>query len=162
VFVNKITPGNVFAGENIARHIANAHTFFNVLNTIVFLPFAGLLARIAEKLIPKGAGENLGMGEPKHLGYHLVNDSELAIGQALKEMREMLRLVRMSLSISYEAFKEKNYRKQSRVAKIENAMTTPERDHPLSGDRQSAHQCGQHNPKDSRSAAYRQRYRKTG
>jgi len=62
MFVNRITPGNVFAGENIARHIANAHTFFNVFNTIIFLPFAGLLARIAEKVIPKSSGEPLGMG----------------------------------------------------------------------------------------------------
>jgi len=122
IFINKITPGNVFKGENMARHIANAHTFFNVLNTMIFLPFAGLLAKMAEKVIPKGTNENLGMGEPKHLDYHLVNDSELAIGQALKEMQEMLRLVRMSLTISYEAFKEKSYRKQSRVAKIENSI----------------------------------------
>jgi len=128
LFVNRITPGNVFAGENIARHIANAHTFFNVLNTLLFLPFAGLLAKAAEKIIPKGTDEALGMGEPKHLDYHLVGDSELAIGQALKEMREMLRLVRMGLTISYEAFKEKNYRKQNKVAKIENAIDNLQRE----------------------------------
>ncbi len=121
-FVNAITPGNVYAGENMARHIANAHTFFNVLNTIVMLPLAGVLAGIAKRLIPKDAEDTISLGEPKHLNYLLVNDSYLAIDQSLREMREMLRLVRMSLMVSYEAFRDHNYRKQDRVNKIEAAI----------------------------------------
>ena len=35
------------------RQIANAHTVFNVANTILFLPFAGLLAKLVEET---GAG----------------------------------------------------------------------------------------------------------
>ena len=121
-FINYITPGNVYAGENMARHIANSHTFFNVFNTVIFLPFAGFLARLATKVIPTGTEETLSLGEPKHLNYHLINDPELAIGQSIKEMREMLRLVRMGMNLSFEAYTEKNYKKQNRVAKIENAI----------------------------------------
>ncbi|MDZ4182878.1 MAG: Na/Pi cotransporter family protein [Candidatus Cloacimonadaceae bacterium] len=122
VFINRITPGDVFSGENIARHIANAHTFFNVLNTLIFLPFAGLLAYIAKRIIPKDPEETISLGEPKHLNYHLIGDSMLAIDQSIKEMREMLRLVRLALTVSYEAFKDKNYKKQIRVSKIESAI----------------------------------------
>lgn len=122
VFVNRITPGDVFAGVNIARHIANAHTFFNVLNMLVMLPLAGLLAKIATKVIPKDPEDLISLGEPKHLNYHLINDSHLAIDQSLKEMREMLRLVRLGLYVSYEAFRDKNYKKQIRVSRIENAI----------------------------------------
>jgi phosphate:Na+ symporter len=121
-FINYITPGNVYAGENMARHIANSHTFFNVLNTIVFLPFTGFLARVATKVIPKSGEDTLSLGEPKHLNYHLLGDADLAIDQSLKEMREMLRLVRRALVLSYEAYKEHNYKKQNKVAKIENAI----------------------------------------
>ena len=121
-FINYITPGNVYAGENMARHIANSHTFFIVFNTVIFLPFAGFLARLATKVIPTGTEETLSLGEPKHLNYHLINDPELAIGQSIKEMREMLRLVRMGMNLSFEAYTEKNYKKQNRVAKIENAI----------------------------------------
>lgn len=122
VFINSITPGDVFAGENVARHVANAHTFFNVLNTIVMLPLAGFLAFIAKSLIPKDPEDMISLGEPKHLNYHLISDSYLAIDQSFKEMREMLRLVRQGLNISYKAFKEKNFKKQERVARIENAI----------------------------------------
>lgn len=122
IFINSITPGNVFAGENVARHVANAHTFFNVLNTLVMLPFAGLLAKIASRIIPKDPEDTISLGEPKHLNYHLINDSYLAIEQSIKEMREMLRLVRLGLMLSYDAFKEKDYRKQAKLPRIEAAI----------------------------------------
>ncbi len=120
--INSITPGNVYAGENMARHVANAHTFFNLLNTVVMLPLAGFLARIAIRAIPKDSVDPISLGEPKHLNYRLIGDSYLAIDQSLKEMREMLRLVRMSLMVSFEAFRDHNYRKQDRVNKIEAAI----------------------------------------
>ncbi|MBP7205376.1 MAG: Na/Pi cotransporter family protein [Candidatus Cloacimonetes bacterium] len=122
VFINSITPGNVYLGENMGRHIANAHSFFNILNTIWMLPFAGLLAKLAERIIPKDPEDLISLGEPKHLNYHLINDSYLAMEQSLKEMREMLRLVRLGLFVSYEAFRDKNYKKQVRVSSIENAI----------------------------------------
>ncbi len=121
-FINSITPGNVYLGENMGRHIANAHSFFNILNTIWMLPFAGLLAKLAERIIPKDPEDLISLGEPKHLNYHLINDSYLAMEQSLKEMREMLRLVRLGLFVSYEAFRDKNYKKQVRVSSIENAI----------------------------------------
>ncbi len=125
-FVNLITPGNVYSAilseRNIARHIANAHTFFNVFNTALMLPLAGVLARIATLVIPKDPEDIISLGEPKHLNYHLINDSQLAMEQSLKEMREMLRLVRLGLFVSYEGFRDKNYKKQIRVSRIENAI----------------------------------------
>jgi phosphate:Na+ symporter len=128
LLINRITPGDVFAGENLPRHIANAHTFFNVFNTLICLPFAGLFARIASRLIPKDKIDTVSLGEPKHLNYHVIANSELAINQSLKEMREMLRLVRLGLVVSYEAFKDKNYKKQIRVSKIEAAIDSLQRE----------------------------------
>jgi phosphate:Na+ symporter len=128
VIVNRITPGNILLGENIARHIANGHTLFNVINTLVFLPFAGLLAKLAIKIIPEGKEETVSLGEPKHLNYLVINNSELAIEQSLKEMREMLRLVHWGLLMSYQAFKDKNYKKQIKVSRIEAAIDNLQRE----------------------------------
>ncbi len=122
IFINYITPGNILNGENIARHIANAHTFFNILNTLIFLPFAFLLAKLAQKLIPLNHTDSISMGEPKHLDYHLIKTPELAIEQSIMEMREMLRLVKLSVEMSMHLFKEKNYRKMDKIDKIENAI----------------------------------------
>lgn len=121
-FVNLITPGDVFQGENVARHIANGHTFFNVLNTIAFLPFSGHLARLATRIVPDDKVDEASMGEPKYLNYTMVGDSYLAIKQSIKEMKEMLRLVQLGQTISFEAFKDRNYKKQVRVSRVEAAI----------------------------------------
>lgn len=122
LIINRITPGNILMGENIARHIANAHTFFNIFNTLICLPFAGVFAKIATRIIPKDKIDTVSLGEPKYLNYLVIGDSDLAIEQSLKEMREMLRLVRLGLMVSYEAFKDKSYKKQIRVSRIESAI----------------------------------------
>lgn len=128
ILVNRLTPGDVYLGENIARHVANGHTFFNVLNTLICLPFAGVFAKVATRLIPQDKIDTVSLGEPKHLNYHVIADSELAIEQVMKEIREMLRLVRLGLSVSYEAFKDKNYKKQIRVSRIETAIDNLQRE----------------------------------
>mgnify|MGYP000867218949 CR=1 FL=1 len=127
-FIDWVTPGSVHDSAHIARHIANGHTMFNVVNTILFLPFAGLLAKLATKIIPESKEDTISLGEPKHLNYLITNNSELAIEQSLKEMREMLRLVRLGLVVSYEAYKDKNYKKQIRVSRIENAIDNLQRE----------------------------------
>lgn len=122
-FIDWITPGRVFEGESIARHIANGHTLFNVLNTLAFLPFSTYLAKLAVLLIPESKGEQeASMGEPKYLDYSLVGDSYVAIKQTIKEMKEMLCLVMLGQTVSYEAFKDRNYKKQVRVSRIEAAI----------------------------------------
>ena len=47
-FINVFTPGDAFLGENLERHIANGHTFFNVVNAIVLFPFIGLIAKLVK------------------------------------------------------------------------------------------------------------------
>jgi len=128
LLINWITPGNVYAGQNIARHIANGHTMFNVINMILFLPFANQLANLATKIIPPDKVETISLGEPKHLNYTIISNSDLAINQSIKEMREMLRLVRMELMLAYQAFKEKDYKKQMRVSRIEKAIDNLQRE----------------------------------
>ncbi len=41
------------SGNSMERIIANFHTFFNLLTTLVLLPFTGQLVKIAEKIIPE-------------------------------------------------------------------------------------------------------------
>jgi phosphate:Na+ symporter len=51
-------------GQVITTGIASVHTLFNLINVIVFLPFAGLLAKLVTKLIPEKEDK-----EVKHLTY---------------------------------------------------------------------------------------------
>ena len=74
----------------IASHIANAHTLFNVINALLFLPLIGHLARLTAKLIP-GREER-----PEfHLNYldpRVLNTPPIALAQARSETVRMLRV----------------------------------------------------------------------
>ncbi len=52
--VDAVTPGDAFGAvaQNVPRHIANAHTLFNVFTAILLLPFVVPLTRVCERLIP--------------------------------------------------------------------------------------------------------------
>ncbi len=52
--INAITSGDVFAAvpQNIVRHIAMAHTMFNLFNVILLLPFIGIIAKICSIVRP--------------------------------------------------------------------------------------------------------------
>jgi len=120
--INFVTSGNIHNTGNIARFVANTHTFFNLLGCLMFIPFAGLFNKVALFVIKENNDETISTGEPKHLHPEIINTGFLAIEQSVKEMGEMLILVKYSLETSMDAFLTKNYRKQEKVVKIENAI----------------------------------------
>jgi phosphate:Na+ symporter len=71
----------------VARHIANAHTIFNVVNTLVFLPILPLLVRAAEWISPARPGD-----EAERLVYldnRMVDTPSIAMQQAHLETLRM-------------------------------------------------------------------------
>ncbi|PLX80083.1 MAG: Na/Pi cotransporter [Desulfuromonas sp.] len=73
----------------IARHIANTHTLFNIINTIIFLPLVGLLAKISTLVIRgEGEGEDVGY-QLKFIDNRVLNTPPIALGQARAETRRM-------------------------------------------------------------------------
>lgn len=87
--VNAMTEGNAFAPipENMARHIANAHTVFNILTAVVLLPFAGLFAAICEKLLPITQAKI----HFQYLEPHLLDSPALALRQSVVAIGKMLK-----------------------------------------------------------------------
>ncbi|MFV1958412.1 MAG: Na/Pi cotransporter family protein [Planctomycetota bacterium] len=72
------------AGD-VPRQIANAHTIFNVANTLLLLPFAGVFARVATALIPdRGPAEVV--VRPKYLDSELVSMPSLALDRVRLEI----------------------------------------------------------------------------
>lgn len=68
------------------RQIANAHTVFNVLFSIVFLPFAGLLARFCEWVVPDRPVTEPVVIQPRYLDTSLLSTPALAIDMARREV----------------------------------------------------------------------------
>jgi len=102
--ISSITPGDAdfviqtqaqassFAAEigdkpYIARHIANTHTIFNVINALIFLPIIGLLAKISTLMV-RGE-DSLDVLQVKFIDDRVLNTPPVAIGQARRETRRM-------------------------------------------------------------------------
>jgi len=142
-FVNWVTPGNpdllITTAEQverfglelgdkpyIARHIAMAHTLFNVINTIIFLPLLGVLARIASWIIPQKAGE-----EEFHLVYlntKFVDSPPMAIEQARNETVRMGKISLAMLDEVMDAFFNNNVKGLEQVRKKEEIVDMLQRE----------------------------------
>lgn len=88
---------------NIKRQIANAHTIFNIANTIILFPFAELIVKAATRLIPGTDDEDEVQGL-KYLDSRIMETPSIAVGMASKEVLRMGKLVKKTLALSKEAF----------------------------------------------------------
>ncbi len=85
----------------IPRQIANTHTTFNILNTLIWLPFVGFLAWLVQRLIP---GKELVIERgPKYLDVHMLDNPAVALDLSTKELVRMAELARDMLVHSRDA-----------------------------------------------------------
>lgn len=99
--VTFLTPGSLpRAGEildtfqvnyhsELARHIANAHTLFNVCQLIVFLPLVGFFTRSASAILPGREGVGDLAPRPKFIDTRIINTPTIAMMQVKNEIRRM-------------------------------------------------------------------------
>ncbi|MBN2208481.1 MAG: Na/Pi cotransporter family protein [Candidatus Coatesbacteria bacterium] len=88
--VDLVTLGNANSPAAIARHIANAHTMFNVFNTALQLPFIKYLARLVTWVIPERAPAPSKTKVGAFLQEQFLNSPPVAIGQIKKAILHML------------------------------------------------------------------------
>ncbi len=78
------------ATVSITFYLATFHTLFNVINTVLFLPFANQLAWLSTKLVPLGKGKT---AEETHLRFidpKIVDSPPMALHAARSELNRML------------------------------------------------------------------------
>ena len=87
--INNLTSGDALGEipQNLPRHIANAHTVFNVATTLLLLPFVGLLARLCTKIIRVKDNEEV---KYQYLEPHLLDNPIIALEQATVAYSSML------------------------------------------------------------------------
>lgn len=115
-----------FSPNDIQRQIANAHTLFNLLNVAIQLPFAGLLVKAAQKLVPGEEGEEI--AGVKFLDSRIIETPSIALGQVTKEVVRMGNIVANNLVTSSKAFKNKDEKMTSEVFSQEQVVNRLEKD----------------------------------
>ena len=123
-----VTLGKWFS-DDPGLQIALFHTFFNVVCTCIFLPFANVFVKIATKLIRDKKGKEQAEGEAAFLDERLIKNPSVAIDQANRAATRMADLAMQSLGIAFEGFvngdegaKEKVDELNARAAEMERAI----------------------------------------
>ena len=106
--------------EDVARQVANAHTLFNVVNTIILLPFINQLVKFVTKILP---GEDLSLQQGAiYLDKRVLNDSNLALNLAMREIIRMGQLSRENITNAVEYFKTRDPQKSQEVLEVEDVV----------------------------------------
>ena len=112
---------------NIARQIANAHTLFNITNVIIQFPFAGLIVKIAERLIPEKP-EELELKTTSFIDLRMLNTPSIALKNTIKECLHMGNKAKYSLENSMIALIDKDRDAAFRTFDTEKEINQLERD----------------------------------
>lgn len=110
---------------DIPRQIANAHTLFNVTNTLILLPFAGILVKLAKKIVP---GEEESAHGIKYIDNRILETPSIATVTVIRETLHMGNVARTSLESALEGFIEGNQKKIDETFKLEKVVNELERE----------------------------------
>ena len=102
-FVEGFTPGNAPA------QIANMHTLFNIVTTLLLLPFGQLLAVLAEKILPGSKEENettsiLSFANEEFMKNNLqLGFSAVYLKQLTEEIDRMVKIAKDNVRLCFDA-----------------------------------------------------------
>ncbi|SHJ91125.1 Na/Pi cotransporter family protein [Tepidibacter formicigenes] len=74
---------------DVTRQIANAHTFFNIINVIIQFPFAMLLVKIAMTIIPEKDDEVVEHKLTKYIDERILETPSIAVANTIRESLRM-------------------------------------------------------------------------
>ena len=93
-------------GESVPRQIANIHTTFNVVTTIILFPMIGLFEKVVLKFIP---GKDITVHKNAlYLDSRLIDTPSLSLDQAKKELLRVTKIAQTMLNLSFERLHKKD------------------------------------------------------
>ena len=93
--------------DNPVAQIANVHTTFNIVTTLVLLPFGTLMAKAAKVLLPDKEGQEEDVKRLKYIrpfeNNHTVGHAAMVISQIENEVERMLQMVKKNTEGCFRA-----------------------------------------------------------
>ncbi len=104
-FISFIIPGELTL-KSVMFHIAVAHSAFNIVNALVFLPFIGFIEKVSIWLVPQRKGrDEFGV---KYLEEHLLDTPPVAMQQVRNETLYMLSVAEKAVNTAVQGFLDKS------------------------------------------------------
>ena len=102
-WMESLTPGNP------AAQIANMHTLFNVVTTLLLLPIGTLLVKAATRILPERADETAGRQQlqfiPESMPEYSIGSSAIYSAQIGQELGRMLDMAKENVLRGFHAFR---------------------------------------------------------
>lgn len=102
--VNKVVS---MTPNNVARQVANAHTIFNLTNTIVMLPLSNIMIKLVTAIIPYEEKEKEQVAH--FLDYRMIATPAVATQQVFSEINRVFDISADNLKLVQRLIKEKEY-----------------------------------------------------
>lgn len=122
-FIRLITPG--LGLDLLKQQIANAHTIFNIVNTVIWLPFLWLMERMVRMLV-KGDDIHLST-EPQFLDYKVLHTPAIAMELATRELTHIASVTRSMMESAKAAFIKGDDAEIQKVLENENVVDSLQR-----------------------------------
>ena len=99
--------------DNPVAQIANVHTAFNIVTTLILLPFGTLMAKAAKGLLPDKEGQEEDVKRLKYIrpfeNNYTVGHAAMVISQIENEVERMLQMVRKNTEGCFNAVIKQDY-----------------------------------------------------
>jgi len=117
--INIINPGNV------TGQIATAHIIFNITNTLILLPFAGVFVYLSKKIVPGEEEEIKGI---KYIDDRILETPSIALVTTIREVLHMGNVAKQTLDTAFEGFFDNNQKKIDESLRLEQSVNELDRE----------------------------------
>ncbi len=111
---------------DVGRQIANAHTFFNIINVIIQFPFGFILIKVAMLLVPEKEDEDESR-ITKYLDNRILETPSIALANTIRETLHMGNVAKESFECAMNGFFNKSKAEISETFEKEKKINTLQR-----------------------------------
>ncbi len=90
------------SGASIERQIANFHTLFNLLTTLILVPFTGALVKLATKIIPERKTRAEAKLTFAYIDDRFLETPPIAVGNTKREILRMAGIAKENINLCVE------------------------------------------------------------
>jgi phosphate:Na+ symporter len=109
-----------FSGINVGRQIANIHTAFNVVTTIILFPMIGFFEKVVVRLFP---GKDIIINKNAiYLDKSLLQTPGIALDQSKKELLRVTKVTQEMLNLSLDRLKDRKVIIENKLLDRETAV----------------------------------------
>ncbi len=109
-FIEMISPAGPEI-EVISRQIANAHTVFNVIMTLIWVPLIGVMVKLVMWIIPDRKKEGAVIVEPSYLDQKMIGQPAAALQLITREITNYSQLIKEMLQTTAKGIRAGNKEK---------------------------------------------------